>query len=119
MPRARLHYRLLGLSNRVKVVRLSVSRVVPGATVSVRCVRACSVSGYWAARGTGSASLRGLRGRWLPRGAVFDVRAERPGWIGHVLRVRVVGAPRGVRVFHLCTAPGSAKPAACDPFARG
>jgi parallel beta-helix repeat protein len=119
MPRARLHYRLLGLPRRVKVVRLSVSRVVPGAALSVRCVRGCRLSDRALAGGTGWSALRGVRGQWLSRGALFDIRAERPGWIGHVTRVRVVGTPRGVRVTHLCTAPGSTKPTACDRFARG
>jgi parallel beta-helix repeat protein len=119
MPRARLHYRLLGLPRQVKVVRLSVSRVVPGAALSVHCVRGCHLSDRALAGGTGWSALRGVQGQWLPRGAIVDVRAERPGWIGHVTRMRVVGTPRGVLVTHLCTAPGSTKPTACDRFARG
>jgi parallel beta-helix repeat protein len=119
MPRVRLHYRLLGLPRRVKVVGLSVSRVVPGAVLAVRCIRGCRLSDRRVASGTGRSVLAGLRGRWLARGALVELRAERPGWVGHVVRIRVVGSPRGVRVAHLCTAPGPSKPTACNWFARG
>jgi parallel beta-helix repeat protein len=119
MPRAGLHYRLLGLPRRIKVVRLAISRVVPGAAVTVHCVRGCRLSDRRVAGGTGRSALHGVRGRWLPRGAIVDVRVERPGWVGHVARVRVVGAPRGVRVAHLCIWPGTTKPTDCDRFARG
>jgi parallel beta-helix repeat protein len=118
MPRFLVHYRLLGLPRRVKVVRLFLTRVLPGTSVSVRCVRRCRGSGRTAAAGGGKAVIPTLHGRWLARGAVVEIRAARPGWGGHVARVRVVGAPRGVVVGHSCTPAGSRTRVSCTRLQR-
>lgn len=118
MPRVLVHYRLLGLPRRVKVVRLSLTRVLPGTSVRVRCVRGCRASGRLGAGLDGKVLVTTLRGRWLVRGAVVELRAVRPGWGGHVARVRVVGAPRGVVVVHSCTAPGLRARVSCTRLQR-
>lgn len=118
LPRFRVHYRLLGLPRRVKVVRLNVTRLLPGAVVRVRCLQGCRASERRAGSAAGRASFGNLRGRWLGRGTVVELRATRPGWGGHVARVRVVGLPKGVRVGHLCTQPGSRRTISCTRLSR-
>jgi hypothetical protein len=118
MPRAVVHYRLLGLRARVKVVRLSLTRAVPGAALTVRCVRRCRASTRSAAGADGRASIAGLRGRWLARGAIVEIRVSRAGWGGHVARVTVTGAPKGVRITHSCTTPNSRARVPCSRLAR-
>jgi hypothetical protein len=113
MPRFLVHYRVLGLPRRVRFVGLFVTRLLPGTPVSIRCVRGCRASGRSAAARDGKALIPTLRGRWLGRGAVVELRAARAGWAGHVARVRVVGAPRGVVVVHSCTTAGGRQRLPC------
>jgi parallel beta-helix repeat protein len=94
VPKFLVRYRLLGFQRSVKVVSVTLARVAQRAKISVRCVRGCSVS-----------RLPSLAGRWLRRGAVLEVRAQRPGWVGHYARIRVTGLPRGVRIAHGCLDP--------------
>jgi parallel beta-helix repeat protein len=118
MPRVRVHYRLLGFPRRVNVVRLFVSRAVPGATVTLRCLRGCRAAERRGIDIAGRAGLVSLGRRWLSRGTMVELRVTRPGWAGRVARVRVVGAPRGVRVAHFCLAPGSSAVTSCARLAR-
>jgi parallel beta helix pectate lyase-like protein len=117
MPDFRVHYRLLGFPGRVRVVALSFTRLVPGARVAVRCARGCSEREARTAGGSGRAASGSLRGRWLGRGSVLEVRATAPGWLGAFARVTVVGAPRGVRIRHACLGQGS-RPVNCVRFTR-
>jgi hypothetical protein len=117
MPDFRVHYRLLGFPSRVRVVSLAFSRLVPGARVSIRCARGCSLRDARTAGGSGRAATRALGRPWLSRGSVLEVRARAAGWHGAFARVTVVGAPRGVRISHACLA-GRARPVACARFTR-
>jgi hypothetical protein len=113
-------YRLRALPSRVQVLRLSMEKLLPGASVEVRCVRGCRAVENLRAGATGLASSRRLRGRWLGRGSVVDVRARVPNWVGAFARVTVTGAPRGVRIRHACLAPtGETAPVPCARYTRG
>jgi parallel beta-helix repeat protein len=118
MPDFRVHYRLLGFPGRVQVVSLSFTRLVPGARISVRCARGCSAREARTAGASGRAASRSLRGRWLDRGSVLEVRATAEGWHGAFARVLVVGAPRGVRISHACLGQGSFRPVNCARYTR-
>ena len=118
MPRFVVHYRLLGLPRRVKVVRLTVARVPPGTSLAVRCVRGCRASARAVAGADGRASLDGLRGRWLARGAVVEIRAARGGWAWQDANMRVVGVPRGVAISHACIRAGSGARVPCSRLQR-
>jgi Right handed beta helix region len=118
MPRFRIHYRLLGTARSVRVLGLKVSRLVPGASLQIRCVRGCAASERRRALASGSASIRSLRGRWLSRGTVVEVRATKNGWGGAYARIIVTGAPKGVRVTHRCLLPGGGAPLSCNRLAR-
>lgn len=118
MPDFRVHYRLLGLPSRVRVVSLTFSRLVPGARVAVRCARGCSAREARAAGSSGRAASGSLRGRWLRRGSVLEVRVTAGGWYGAFARVRVVGAPRGVRIGHACLGQSSPRPVSCSRLTR-
>jgi Right handed beta helix region len=100
-----VRYRLLGLPGSVKIVGLGLMHVAHGARVTVRCVRGCHAT-----------RLAALRGRWLARGTVIEVRARRSGWIGHYAKVTVVGAPKGVRVDHACMPPTGTRPIPCSRY---
>ena len=117
LPRFVVHYRLLALPRSVRFERVFLTRVLPGTPVSVRCVRRCSASARSSSSGDGRALIPPPR-RWLPRGAVVEIRAVRPGWGGHVARVRVVGRPRGVVVVHSCTVVGARARVACARLER-
>jgi Right handed beta helix region len=113
-------YRLRALPRRVQVVGLRLEKLLPGAAIEVRCARRCRYAGRLRASRTGTATIRGLRGRWLPRGAVVEVRARVPHWVGAYARVTVTGLPRGVRVDHRCLAPtGEPAPVRCAVYTRG
>jgi hypothetical protein len=114
LPRFLVRYRLLGLPRAVRVVDLGMVNVLPGATIDVRCVRGCRVSERLLAGRRGTASSVMLRGRWLRRGAVIEVRARKRWWVGHVARIIVTGLPRGVRIHHACLPPfGVPRPVPC------
>jgi parallel beta-helix repeat protein len=116
MPDFRVHYRLLGYPSRVRVVSLSFTRLVPGARVAVRCARGCAAREASIVGGAGRSASGSLRGRWLGRGAVLEVRSTAPGWHGAFARVTVVGAPRGVRISHACL--GRSRPVSCARYTR-
>ncbi|HEV8686722.1 MAG TPA: right-handed parallel beta-helix repeat-containing protein [Gaiellaceae bacterium] len=118
MPDFRIHYRLLGFPSRVQVVSLSFTRLVPGARVAVRCARGCSAREAQIVEGSGRAANGSLRGRWLARGTVLEVRSTAEGWLGAFARVTVVGAPRGVRITHACLGPGRLRPVDCARYTR-
>lgn len=118
LPAFRIHYRLLGLPNQVRVLRLFVRRLVPGASVRAQCVRGCGTNERRLASRTGRAGLTALRGRWLRKGTVIDVRAAKGGWGGAYARIVVTGTPRGVRITHACLGPGGSRPIPCARFSR-
>jgi Right handed beta helix region len=117
LPRFRIRYRLRALPRSVQVVGLTMINVVAGTAVDVRCVRGCRLSERLRAGGKGTASSLTLRGRWLRRGAMIEVRATKPWWVGHYARVVVTGLPRGVRIEHACLPPtGVRSPLPCERF---
>jgi hypothetical protein len=117
LPRFQVAYRLRALPRRVQIVGLTLTGVAPGARVDVRCVRGCRAS--WRGRaGSSNVGLPVLRGAWLARGAVLEVRARKPYRAGHYARVTVVGLPRGVRIAHACMAPARSRPLSCSRYGR-
>jgi hypothetical protein len=99
LPRFTVRYRLRALPTRVQVVSLTLTGLRGGSAVAVRCTSRCSAR--WSGRATGSTlALPVLRGSWLPRGAVVEVRESHSGFVGHVARIVVVGLPDGVRIEH-------------------
>jgi Right handed beta helix region len=113
-------YRLRALRTRVQVVGLALEKLLPGAAVEVRCVRGCRLVENLRASRTGTATIRGLRGRWLRRGAIVEIRARVPNWVGAYAQITVTGLPRGVRIDHRCLAPtGEPGPVRCTVYTRG
>jgi len=99
LPRFTVTYRLRALPERVQVVSLTLTGLRGGSAVSVRCTSRCGAR--WRGRVSGSTlALPVLRGSWLPRGAVVEVRESRAGTVGHLARIVVVGLPGGVRIEH-------------------
>jgi hypothetical protein len=99
LPRFTVRYRLRALRQRVQVMSLTLTGLRPGSAVSVRCASRCSAR--WSGRAPRSTlALPVLRGSWLARGAVVEVRESRTGTVGHLARIVVVGLPRGVRIEH-------------------
>jgi Right handed beta helix region len=115
LPRFRVAYRLRALPRRVQVVGLTLTGVSPGAHVDVRCARGCRASWHGRARFS-TLELPVLRGAWLVRGAVLEVRARKPYRAGHYARVTVTGLPRGVRVAHACLPPARSVPVSCSRY---
>jgi Right handed beta helix region len=113
-------YTLRALPRRIQVVSLRLEKLLPGAAVEIRCARGCRTREWVRAGATGLATSRRLRGRWLPRGAVLEIRARVPLWVGAYASVTVTGPPRGVRIRHACLAPtGNAAPVPCARYTRG
>jgi Right handed beta helix region len=113
----RIAYRLRALAGRVQVMELTLRGVNRGARVDVRCLRGCRASWRGRAR-TPTFELPVLRGAWLLRGAVVEVRARKPFRAGHYARLTVVGLPGGVRVVHACMPPARSKPVSCSLYRR-
>lgn len=113
----RIAYRVRALARRVQVIGLTLTGVNRGARVDVRCTRGCRAS--WRGRAHRSTfALPVLRGAWLARGAVVEVRARMPFRAGHYARLTVVGLPGGVRVAHACMPPARPTPVSCSPYRR-
>jgi hypothetical protein len=112
LPQFRVAYRLRALPLRVQLVRLTLTGVTPGTSITVRCKSGCAASWHGVTRSS-SLVLPLLRGAWLARGAVLEVRARRYGFTGSYARLLVTGLPRGVRVVHACLAPGGTIPLPC------
>ncbi len=117
LPRFQVAYRLRALPRRVQIVGLTLTGVARDARVEVRCVRGCRASWRGRAR-TSNLGLPVLRGAWLARGAVVEMRARKPYRAGHYARVTVVGLPRGVRIAHACMPPARSNPLSCSRFGR-
>jgi hypothetical protein len=112
-------YRLRALPARVEVVRLGFDKLAPGSSVDLNCSKGCRLSEHLVVGGSGTATSRRLRGRWLRRGAQVDVRARRGGWVGSFARITVTGLPRGVSVSHACLPPvGPQNPVSCGRYGR-
>jgi parallel beta-helix repeat protein len=116
LPRFLVRYRLRALPGRVQVVRLELVGLASGVQVDLRCVRRCGTEERLSVSRGRAASSR-LRGLWLKRGAVIEVRARKSWWIGHYARITVTGLPNGVRIEHACLPlSGSAKPVSCGRY---
>jgi Right handed beta helix region len=115
LPRFRVAYRLRALPRRVQVVGLTLTGLSPGARMTVRCVRGCRASWHGRARFS-TLELPVLRGAWLARGTVLEVRARKPYRAGHYVRVIITGLPRGLRVAHACLPPAGSVPVSCSRY---
>jgi hypothetical protein len=73
--------------------------------VRVACVQGCRANEPLRVDGNGNAPISRFRGSRLGRGTVIDVRATRPGAVGHVARITITGLPKGVRIEHGCLPP--------------
>ena len=105
MPEFRIRYRLLALPRSVQVVGLTAVGVSPSARLRVACVSGCRANEPVRVSSAGQAALTRFRGSRLGRGTVIDVRASRPGAVGHVARITITGLPKGVRIEHGCAPP--------------
>jgi len=113
LPQFRVEYRLRALPTRVQFVRLTLTGVARGASISFRCRSGCRTSWRGTARSP-SLVLPVLRGAWLGRGTVLEVRARRFGFTGSFARVVVTGLPHGLRIEHACLAPGATVAVTCS-----
>lgn len=105
------------LPRRVQVVGMSFVRLHRGARVDVRCRRGCAVRESVPVGASGTASSVRLLGRWLPRGAVIEVRERRAGAVGSYASIRILGLPRGVAIGHACLSPfGQRRPVPCGRY---
>jgi hypothetical protein len=94
-----VHYTLRALPSRVQVVSLTFTGLAAGASLDLRCRRACTVSEHLVADPNGTATSAVLLGRWLSRGAVL-LATERRGRATATTTITVTGLPAGVRVTH-------------------
>jgi hypothetical protein len=116
LPRFTVSYRLRALPSRVQVVSLSLNGLTAGASLSARCAHGCGA--HWTGSASGSSlPLPLLQGRWLPVGAIVEVRATKSGYAGAYARIVVTGLPNGVRIDHACLAPGGFAPVSCSGYA--
>jgi hypothetical protein len=115
LPRFTVHWVLIGLPTKVRVLSLRLTGVVSGSAIDVRCAARCSA--HWRATArSGSVALPLLHGRWLAVGAALDVHVTHAGKAGAWARVTVTGTPKGMSVQHACLAPGGATPVSCGGF---
>lgn len=99
LARFSVSYRLRALPSRVQVIGLTLNGLTPRAKVALRCTAGCGTR--WVGRPpTSTYELPVLRGVWLGRGAAIEVREQKDGSIGHVVRIVVTGLPRGVSIQH-------------------
>jgi hypothetical protein len=116
VPPFTVGYRLRALATSVRIESLTLSGLVPGASVEVRCLRACTIAERRIAPATGELTSSELRG-WLRRGAVFELEARRPGRIGAYASVTVTGLPRGLSIERACLpSTGPPIPTPCRRF---
>jgi hypothetical protein len=116
VPAFAVSYRLRALATSVRIESLTLSGLVPGASVEVRCLRACTIAERRIAPATGELTSTELRG-WLKRGAVFELEARRPGRIGAYASVTVTGLPRGLSIERACLpSTGPPIPTPCRRF---
>jgi hypothetical protein len=114
----RVRYRLLALPRSVKVLALTAVHLSQSARVRVVCVQGCRADEPLRVASDGSAPISRFRGRRLGLGTVIEVRARRPGAVGHVARITIVGVPKGVRIEHGCLPPaGPAVFVPCSTYA--
>jgi len=99
LARFTVHYTLRALPKRVQVVGLTFTGLARGATLELRCRRACHLSERLVADPNGTATSAALLGRWLARGSVL-VATERRGRARATATITVTGLPKGFRITH-------------------
>jgi hypothetical protein len=99
LARFTVHYTLRALPKRVQVVALTFTGLARGATLELRCRRACNLSERLVADPNGTATSAALLGRWLARGSVL-VATERRGRARATATITVTGLPKGFRIRH-------------------
>ncbi len=114
-----LKFRALGYSSYVTMASARIEDLPSGARVEVRCRNACRVSQRQTARSP-IVVLTRLRGARLDRGAVIEIRAVKPGWIGYDARIEIRGMPLATHVVERCLpAIGAPVPGPCSRIERG
>ncbi|HEV8460213.1 MAG TPA: right-handed parallel beta-helix repeat-containing protein [Gaiellaceae bacterium] len=99
LPPFRVTFHVKALPKRVRILRLGLSGLVSGTSVQAHCVAGCT--GSWTAKAHGAtANMTSFEGRWLPVGAVIEVREALAGHTGALARIRVVGLPNGLVITH-------------------
>jgi hypothetical protein len=68
--------------NQVKFINLVAHGIVPGSAVGFSCVRACRISETVVASSAGTAKSRAFVGKTVLEGAIIEVRASKPGYVG-------------------------------------
>lgn len=68
--------------SQVKFLQLVAHGVVPGSSVAFSCVHACKGSETLTASSGATAKSRAFVGKSVPEGAVIEVRATKPGYVG-------------------------------------
>jgi hypothetical protein len=99
LARFTVHYTLRALPRRVQVVGLTFTGLARGATLELRCRRACNLSERLIADPNGTATSAALLGRWLARGSVIAA-TERRGRAKATATITVTGLPKGFRITH-------------------
>jgi len=114
-----LKFRALGYPSYVTMASARIEDLPSGARVEVRCRNACRVSQRQTARSP-IVVLTRLRGARLDRGAVIEIRAVKPGWIGYDARIEIRGTPLATHVVERCLpAIGVPVPGPCSRVERG
>jgi hypothetical protein len=99
---------------------LSVSRLPPGAHVTVACKRGCIKRGdRTVGSDGGTVGFRQFRNTTIPKGALVEVHATKKGWIGYVGVIRGVGPPKGLRVVDRCQPLDGSAPVPCAVVGAG
>jgi hypothetical protein len=114
VPPFALHFHVRALASSVQFVEVTVEGLEGRPIVELRCLRLCTLSERLEVTEDGSATSERLRG-WLRRGALVEVRARKPGWIGAHATVVVTGLPAAFAVERACLPPaGPQTPVPCD-----
>ena len=97
LPPFRVTFRVKALPKRVRILQLGLSGLISGTGVQAHCVAGCK--GSWIAKAHGAtAAMSSFEGRWLPVGAVIDVRETLAGHTEASARIRVSGPPNGLTI---------------------
>ena len=110
--RAQVHGSALVGGSSVKILDLRVEGVPNGTSIVFRCLKGCSISEE--VGGSSVVHSHALRGKTVPSGAVIEVRATKPGYIGFY--DRLVMHANALAFFTqqtMCLAPNKTQPYSC------
>lgn len=114
-----LKFRALGYASHVEMASARIENLPAGALVDVRCRTACRVTQQQTAKAP-IVVLTRLQGARLDRGAVLEIRAVKPGWIGYDARIEIRGSPLSTHLTERCLpAMGARLALPCGQVERG